>query len=93
MISRTTQYAVRFINIKTILLLFVVLATVYSVVTPLFEASDELWHYPLVQWLGQGQPLPGQPQDNDSLSRQSLRYLSHDPTPTIVPCTCQVRCT
>lgn len=28
---------------------YVVLATLYSIVTPIFEASDELWHYPMVQ--------------------------------------------
>ncbi len=30
---------------------FVLLATVYSLVTPLFEASDELWHYPMIKYL------------------------------------------
>ncbi len=32
----------------------------YSAVTPLFEASDELWHYPLVQHLANGGGLPVQ---------------------------------
>ena len=32
----------------------------YSAVTPLFEASDELWHYPLVQHLANGGALPVQ---------------------------------
>jgi 4-amino-4-deoxy-L-arabinose transferase-like glycosyltransferase len=27
------------------------LAVIYSLVTPLFEASDELWHYPMVKYL------------------------------------------
>jgi 4-amino-4-deoxy-L-arabinose transferase-like glycosyltransferase len=30
---------------------FILLSTIYSVVTPLFEASDELWHYPMVKYL------------------------------------------
>ena len=30
---------------------YVALALVYSVVTPLFEASDELWHYPMVKYV------------------------------------------
>ena len=30
---------------------FIILATVYSLVTPLFEASDELWHYPMIRYL------------------------------------------
>ena len=41
---------------------YLVLATIYSVVTPVFEASDELWHYPMVQYLAtHGLALP--PQD------------------------------
>lgn len=54
----------RLANIKTILILFVILSTTYSIVTPIFEASDELWHYPLVQWLSKGNPLPVQDADN-----------------------------
>ena len=50
----------RFINIKTIVIAFFILGVTYSVVTPIFEASDELWHYPLVQWLSKGNPLPVQ---------------------------------
>jgi 4-amino-4-deoxy-L-arabinose transferase-like glycosyltransferase len=30
---------------------YVLLASLYSVVTPIFEASDELWHYPMVKYL------------------------------------------
>ncbi len=54
----------RFINIKTILIAFLILGTIYSIVTPVFEASDELWHYPLVQWLSKGNPLPVQDAKN-----------------------------
>jgi len=50
----------RLITIRTILIAYVVLGAIYSVVTPIFEASDELWHYPLVQWLSKGNPLPVQ---------------------------------
>jgi hypothetical protein len=32
----------------------------YSVVTPIFEASDELWHYPMVMRLATGGGLPEQ---------------------------------
>jgi 4-amino-4-deoxy-L-arabinose transferase-like glycosyltransferase len=60
MISRTTHHAARLLNIKTILIAFLALGVTYSVVTPIFEASDELWHYPLVQWLSRGNPLPVQ---------------------------------
>src|ERR1041384_2872576 len=34
-----------------ILTAYVVLASLYSVVTPIFEASDELWHYPMVKYI------------------------------------------
>ncbi len=39
---------------------FVALASLYSVVTPIFEAGDELWHYPFVQSLATGHSLPVQ---------------------------------
>src|SRR5512140_3565523 len=64
MISRITHRVPRLFNIKTILVLFVLLASTYSVITPIFEASDELWHYPLVQWLSKGNPLPVQDAKN-----------------------------
>ncbi len=40
--------------------LFVILGAFYSIATPLFEAGDELWHYPYVQWLARGNGLPVQ---------------------------------
>jgi hypothetical protein len=46
--------------IALILIGFIILGTVYSVVTPLFEASDELWHYPFVKHLANGRGLPVQ---------------------------------
>jgi len=36
------HFAQRFFTIRWILLAFIVLASIYSVVTPIFEASDEL---------------------------------------------------
>jgi hypothetical protein len=50
----------RLFNIKIILVIFIILGITYSIVTPIFEASDELWHYPLAQWLSKGHPLPVQ---------------------------------
>ncbi|MFQ5436201.1 MAG: hypothetical protein ACE5FD_15115, partial [Anaerolineae bacterium] len=32
----------------------------YALVTPVFEASDELWHYPMIRHLADGNPLPVQ---------------------------------
>ncbi len=41
-----------------LLALFIGLATTYSIITPLFEAPDELWHYPFVKQLADGKGLP-----------------------------------
>ncbi len=46
-----------------ILVSFVALGSIYALATPVFEASDELWHYPLVRHLADGNPLPVQPFD------------------------------
>jgi 4-amino-4-deoxy-L-arabinose transferase-like glycosyltransferase len=64
MISRITHRVSRLINIKTVLIAFLILGVTYSIVTPIFEASDELWHYPMVQWLSKGNPLPVQDPHN-----------------------------
>lgn len=39
---------------------YVLLGMVYAVTIPLFEAGDELWHYPMVRHLADGNPLPVQ---------------------------------
>jgi 4-amino-4-deoxy-L-arabinose transferase-like glycosyltransferase len=46
--------------IRWLLAAFVILGAIYAVVTPLFEVSDELWHYPMVKRLADGQGLPVQ---------------------------------
>lgn len=47
--------------ISLILLAYTALAFTYSVASPPFEVSDELWHYPLVRYLAQnGLQLPAQ---------------------------------
>ncbi len=43
-----------------ILALYLLLGTVYALITPVFEASDELWHYPMIRHLADGNPLPVQ---------------------------------
>lgn len=54
-----------------ILAAYVVLATIYSVMTPIFEASDELWHYPMVKYLADhGLQLPPQDPTNVGPWRQ-----------------------
>ncbi|MCP5096993.1 MAG: glycosyltransferase family 39 protein, partial [Chloroflexi bacterium] len=46
--------------LRLIIGLFVVLGVTYAMVTPVFEASDELWHYPMIRHLADGNPLPVQ---------------------------------
>ena len=56
--------------IVIIITLFLVLATTYSVVTPVFEASDELWHYPMVKYIADHWSLPVQDPANVGPWRQ-----------------------
>jgi 4-amino-4-deoxy-L-arabinose transferase-like glycosyltransferase len=54
-----------------ILAAYVILASIYSIVTPIFEASDELWHYPMVKYLADhGLSLPPQDRTNPGPWRQ-----------------------
>jgi hypothetical protein len=50
--------------------IFGLLATLYSIVTPLFEAPDELWHYPFVWHLARNWQLPVQDPANPQLWQQ-----------------------
>jgi 4-amino-4-deoxy-L-arabinose transferase-like glycosyltransferase len=55
------------IGIAHILILYFLLALTYSIVTPIFEASDELWHYPMVKYVADHWALPVQnPQATDA---------------------------
>lgn len=56
--------------IYVLVAVFVLLGTVYSVTTPIFEAGDELWHYPHVQWIARGNGLPVQDPTQDQLWEQ-----------------------
>ena len=51
-----THYALRITHYGLPLLLaaFTLLGFLYATTTPLFEASDELWHYPMVKRLADG---------------------------------------
>jgi 4-amino-4-deoxy-L-arabinose transferase-like glycosyltransferase len=54
-----------------ILAAYVILASIYSIITPIFEASDELWHYPMVKYLADyGLSLPPQDPANPGPWRQ-----------------------
>jgi len=56
--------------IALILATFIALGVTYSIVTPIFEASDELWHYPFVKHLADGNGLPVQDASADQPWRQ-----------------------
>jgi dolichyl-phosphate-mannose-protein mannosyltransferase len=47
-------------SLVLLLIVFILLGTLYAVTTPLFEISDELWHYPMVKYLADGNGLPVQ---------------------------------
>jgi hypothetical protein len=62
-----------------IILLFLLLGSAYAVTTPIFEASDELWHYPMARHLAEGNPLPVQDPEHvgpwkQEASQQPLYY-------------------
>jgi 4-amino-4-deoxy-L-arabinose transferase-like glycosyltransferase len=47
-------------GLAVILVAFVILGFIYSLVTPIFEASDEVSHYPVVKYIADGYGLPVQ---------------------------------
>ncbi len=47
-----------------VLIIFAMIAGLYSIMVPPFEMSDELWHYPMVKTLADGNGLPIQDPDN-----------------------------
>lgn len=57
-------------RLRLLLLAHVLIGIVYAFATPLFEASDELWHYPMVKRLADGQGLPVQDPANVGPWRQ-----------------------
>ena len=57
-----------------VLILFLSLGTVYSLVTPIFEASDERWHYPVVQYIADERRLPVQDPAVQTLWRQPATH-------------------
>jgi hypothetical protein len=56
--------------IAAIVAVFVLLGFTYSVVTPIFEASDEKWHYPMVKYIADNWALPVQEPGVDTPWRQ-----------------------
>lgn len=49
---------------------FVALGWLYTFTTPIFEVSDEVWHYPMVKHLADGRGLPVQDPQNPGPWRQ-----------------------
>ncbi|MCC6190502.1 MAG: glycosyltransferase family 39 protein [Anaerolineales bacterium] len=47
-------------GLRLLLAAFGLLGSLYAIVTPLFEVSDEVWHYPMVRTLAEGHGLPVQ---------------------------------
>ncbi|MCL4832915.1 MAG: glycosyltransferase family 39 protein [Caldilineaceae bacterium] len=58
------------IGASLIICCFLLLGVIYSFATPIFEASDELSHYPFVQHLAQGKGLPVQQPGQETYLRQ-----------------------
>jgi len=56
--------------ILVVLGLFLALGLVYDTLDPVFEASDEISHYPVVQYIATGQGLPVQDPKREQLWRQ-----------------------
>lgn len=56
--------------LTAVLVVFVLLSTTYSIVVPPFEASDELWHYPMVEHIADTWSLPVQDAANVGPWRQ-----------------------
>jgi 4-amino-4-deoxy-L-arabinose transferase-like glycosyltransferase len=58
-------------GLRVVLGTYLVIGVIYLLATPPFEASDEIWHYPYVQFLQRGLGLPiQQPRPEDNLARQ-----------------------
>jgi 4-amino-4-deoxy-L-arabinose transferase-like glycosyltransferase len=56
--------------LPTVLVLFSLLAALYSVVVPAFETPDEIWHFAFIQYVAMGQGLPVATPNTQALWRQ-----------------------
>ncbi len=56
--------------LTVLILVFLILGVTYSLVTPIFEASDEFLHYPVVKYIADGKGLPVQDPAVETLWRQ-----------------------
>ncbi len=65
--------------LRAILLSFTMLGLIYSAVVPIFEASDEVWHYPMVQHIAEHWTLPVQPLEPGASSGPWRQEASQPP--------------
>ena len=78
------------ISLAIVLALYIPTASAYSVINPLFESPDEVWHYEYVRWLVEGHGLP-RPEEVGSApwhqegSQPPLYYLDWQPRSTLIP--------
>lgn len=69
------------LTLPAILLVYLLFASTYNIMNPLFESPDEVWHYEYVRWLVEGEGLP-RPEDvghapwHQEGSQPPLYYLS-----------------
>jgi hypothetical protein len=67
------------IVLRVILIAFTILGLLYSAVVPIFEASDEVWHYPMVEHLAREWTLPVQPLEPGASSGPWRQEASQPP--------------
>ena len=65
--------------LRVILIAFTVLGLLYSAGVPIFEASDEVWHYPMVEHLARTWTLPVQPLEPGASSGPWRQEASQPP--------------
>ncbi|MEE8390490.1 MAG: hypothetical protein V3S14_06795 [Anaerolineae bacterium] len=54
-------------GLVAIVVTFCILGVIYSIVIPLFEAPDEIWHFSFVQVLATQRALPVQPTEGKNV--------------------------
>ncbi|MBN2391351.1 MAG: glycosyltransferase family 39 protein [Anaerolineae bacterium] len=67
------------VALYVILVAFTVLGLLYSAFVPIFEASDEVWHYPMVEHLARTWILPVQPLEPGASSGPWRQEASQPP--------------
>ena len=73
MITRTTHLFRAHAPLFAILLIFLVLATVYNLSLPLFEAPDEADHFRFINWLADGRGLPDLDGDLSEVGHEAVQ--------------------